>query len=274
MYHVEWAPRCEPLDIVEAVGTEAAKAQLDMLLAHRTTKQQTSTASKTHKAAPAQSNPTPPNCYLSGQTYDITIGQSVRKQLVIHPLPINPHADIPPTGSRGVTTRKIPLIDQNSTQDPACPQSWIERACIHHADGRCTHIVDMDTAAQLRARFQHVQQQHPGQLEKLKAKSFEEEMHCLLQRYTSGNIMAKKKIAVRDQQALPHNLHVVLHSLIGSTTERFASPLNVSMNTSRYWSLHKRDTLFGANWDAYPVKWTGASVAVPEHTDSSAFAGS
>jgi ribonuclease HI len=104
----------------------------------------------------------------------------------------------------------------------------------------------------------------------MKAKSFEEELNCLLQRYTNGNIISKKKIAIRDQQALPHNLHAVLHSLIGSATERFASPLNVSMTTSRYWSLHKKDTLFGANWNAYSIKWTGASVAVPEHTDSRA----
>eukprot|EP00775_Hariotina_reticulata_P004031 gene4031-biopygen5750 len=108
IYHVEWAPRCEPLDVVEAVGTAAAKAQLGILLAHRTTKQQSSSANKAYKAAPAQSHTTNPNSYPSGQLYDITIGQSVRKQLVMHPLPINPHADIPPTGRREVTTRKIP----------------------------------------------------------------------------------------------------------------------------------------------------------------------
>eukprot|EP00775_Hariotina_reticulata_P008478 gene8478-biopygen10341 len=128
----------------------------------------------------------------------------------------------------------------------------------------------MDAAAQLKARFLYVQQHHPGHLDKLKAKSFVDELNCLLQRYTKCNTITGKKIAIRDQQALPHELHAVLHNMIGSTTERFASPLNVATTTSRYWSLHKRDTLFGANWNAYCVEWTGASVAVPEHTDSRA----
>jgi hypothetical protein len=89
-------------------------------------------------------------------------------------------------------------------------------------------------------------------------------------RYTPGNTIDKTKIATRTQQALSTPLHNMLHNLIGSTTECLASPLNVAVPTSAYWSLHERNRLFGANWNAYSVQWTGASVAIPDHTDSSA----
>jgi len=105
---------------------------------------------------------------------------------------------------------------------------------------------------------------------KLEGGSFEEELYRLLMRYTPGNTIDKTKISTRAQQALSTPLHNMLHNLIGSTTERLASPLNVAMPTSAYWSLHERDRLFGANWNAYSVQWTGASVAIPDHTDSSA----
>eukprot|EP00775_Hariotina_reticulata_P008157 gene8157-biopygen10023 len=65
-------------------------------------------------------------------------------------------------------------------------------------------------------------------------------------------------------------MHDLLHNLIGSSTERLASPLNVALSTAAYWSLHDKDRLFGANWNAYSVKWTGTSVVVPDHTDSTA----
>jgi len=131
-------------------------------------------------------------------------------------------------------------------------------------------MLDVDTAAQLHARYLHVKEHHTKLFQKLAGGSFEEEMYRLLMRYTPGNIIEGTKISTRAQQALPAPLHNMLHNLIGSTTERLASPLNVAGPTSAYWSLHERDRLFGANWNAYSVQWTGASVAVPDPTDSTA----
>ncbi len=49
------------------------------------------------------------------------------------------------------------------------------------------------------------------------------------------------------------------------TTERFASPLNFNPNTTCYFSMCAEDALFGANFDAYSVKWTSASQVNPEY---------
>ena len=43
------------------------------------------------------------------------------------------------------------------------------------------------------------------------------------------------------------------------TTERFASPSNCNPNMTCYFSMYAEDALFGANFDAYSMKWTGAS---------------
>jgi len=49
------------------------------------------------------------------------------------------------------------------------------------------------------------------------------------------------------------------------TTKRFASPLNFNPNMTCYFSMYAEDALFGANFDAYSVKWTGASQVNPEY---------
>eukprot|EP00775_Hariotina_reticulata_P006095 gene6095-biopygen7890 len=266
LYVVDWKPRCEALERVTAVGTTTARAQLAQLLAQQT-------AAARRPPPPRQSVPnaarTVSPCYPTGQLYDITIGQHKRKQLVIHPLPINPHADIHATGKRALTIRQIPHHNA-SPQDLLTTASWPERACLHHVDGRCTHLLDVATAAQLRARYLHVKTNHDKLFSKLNGGSFEEELYSLVMRYSPGNIIHDIKISTRGQQALPQALHDLLHNLIGSSTERLASPLNVAPSTAAYWSLHDRDRLFGANWNAYSVKWTGTSVVVPDHTDSTA----
>eukprot|EP00775_Hariotina_reticulata_P002516 gene2516-biopygen4093 len=261
-----WKPRCEALERVTAVGTTTAKAQLAQLLAQQT-------AAARRPPPPRQSVPnaarTVSPCYPTGQLYDITIGQHQRKQLVIHPLPIKPHADIHATGKRKLTIRQIPQHNA-SPQDLLTTASWPERACLHQVDGRCTHLLDVATAAQLRARYLHVKTNHDKLFSKLNGGSFEEKLYSLVMRYSPGNIIHDIKIWTRGQQALPQALHDLLHNLIGSSTERLASPLNVAPSTDAYWSLHDRDRLFGANWNAYSVKWTGTSVVVPDHTDSTA----
>ncbi len=48
------------------------------------------------------------------------------------------------------------------------------------------------------------------------------------------------------------------------TTERFASPLHFNPGLECYFSMYVEDALFGVNFDAYSVKWTGASQLNPE----------
>ncbi len=43
------------------------------------------------------------------------------------------------------------------------------------------------------------------------------------------------------------------------TAERFASPLNFYPIMTCYFSMYAEDALFNAKFDAYSMKWTGAS---------------
>ena len=49
------------------------------------------------------------------------------------------------------------------------------------------------------------------------------------------------------------------------TTERVASSLNFIPNRTCYFSMYAEVALFGANFDAYSKKWTGASQVNPEY---------
>jgi hypothetical protein len=51
---------------------------------------------------------------------------------------------------------------------------------------------------------------------------------------------------------------------LSMTTERFASPLHFNPGLECYFSMYVEDALFGVNFDAYSVKWTGASQLNPE----------
>jgi len=50
-------------------------------------------------------------------------------------------------------------------------------------------------------------------------------------------------------------------------TERFASPLNCDVRIPRYFSAHPRDRLFGAEVDAFSVRFSGSSYMNPEYED-------
>ena len=49
------------------------------------------------------------------------------------------------------------------------------------------------------------------------------------------------------------------------TTARFASPLNFNSNMACCFSMHAEDKLFGDNFDAYSMKWTGISLVNPAY---------
>ncbi len=52
---------------------------------------------------------------------------------------------------------------------------------------------------------------------------------------------------------------------LSMTTEEVASPLNFNPDMTCYFSMYAEDALFGANFYAYSVKWTGASQVNPEY---------
>ena len=52
---------------------------------------------------------------------------------------------------------------------------------------------------------------------------------------------------------------------LSMTTKRFASPLSISSDMAGYFSMYAEDAMFGANFNMYSVKWTGASQVNPEY---------
>jgi hypothetical protein len=64
---------------------------------------------------------------------------------------------------------------------------------------------------------------------------------------------------------VPSDIYSALSQAFTLSTEHFASPLNVVVETELYYSVYERDAIFGAQLDAYSVQWLGASEANPEY---------
>jgi ribonuclease HI len=261
LFKVQWQQAVEPVDKIRQQGTPEAIAQLDSLLHHR---QQP----KPDAEPPlSKRKPLPPvSLPPEDMVYDIAFGQDICKKLTIHPAPINPHVDIEGTGKFEVIIR--PVLCRGETEDGEEILTDTEMACVYHPDGRCTHMLQPEAAALLHQGYLHMQQHHPTVMNKLQAEPFAEEVHKLVVRYTEGTSIAKqkdRKITARNQRAIPAAMHQALQeSITGCVKERFASPLNVRPDTEQYWSIHPRDQVFGAAYDAYNSRWTGASLAVPD----------
>lgn len=120
-----------------------------------------------------------------------------------------------------------------------------------------------------------MQLHHLQVLKKLGAGTYSEEMSKLMYRYTEGTVCGGKgthayKIEHKHQRAMPLTLRTMLHDILGSTKERFASPLDVTPCSGEFWSAHKQDQVFGAYWDTDKTRWTGASTACPDFTEQQA----
>ena len=52
---------------------------------------------------------------------------------------------------------------------------------------------------------------------------------------------------------------------LSAKSGRSASLLNFNPNMECYFSMHAQNALFGANFDAYSMKWTSSPQVQPEH---------
>jgi hypothetical protein len=288
MVKVEWEEALEPLSKVWEIGSPAAQQQLRQLLAQRDANSLRAAqphptqgnrrgpwaaASATDDSVDAE--PMDAAAFPADRLYDITIGQQCRKQLVIHPDPINPHADVHPTGRYEVSIRPITQYQRDPTAGYASGELVEqEMACTYQPDGRCTHMIRPEMAAHLYQRYLYMQQQHPEVMKRLEAGTFAEELHKLMCRYNEGAVCSMKQgrytIETKHQRAMPSTLREALQQVVGCDKERLASPLSVHPGTTAYWSVHKQDQVFGARYDAYNVQWTGASIASPDLTEQQA----
>ncbi|NES98184.1 MAG: hypothetical protein F6K32_23950 [Desertifilum sp. SIO1I2] len=139
-------------------------------------------------------------------------------------------------------------------------------ACIYQPDGHCKHVLDERRAAWLYQGYLHMQRKHANVMHRLQAGTFAEELYLLLERYTPGKphpLRRDRELKQKDLKSVT-TLHPALNSLMGNAQERFASPLDASFYAVNYWTPYARDQVFGASYNAYKVKWTGPSIAVPD----------
>jgi hypothetical protein len=98
-------------------------------------------------------------------------------------------------------------------------------------------------------------------MEALQAGAFTEELRRLALRYRP---LPGTKATEAQHWGLPTQLKHAIMSKCKLGKERFSNPFVAHPCTPSYWTSHERDQVFGANHDAYTVRWTGASLAVPE----------
>ena len=62
---------------------------------------------------------------------------------------------------------------------------------------------------------------------------------------------------------LPQYISAALQQCAMVSKEKMASALDFDPGNSSYWSEHHRDTVFGANYNAFVTKFTGFSICHP-----------
>ena len=145
-----------------------------------------------------------------------------------------------------------------------------ELACIYTPDGRCRFTLTVERAAILYQQYKRVQEAKPKLLNRLQGGSFAKELYALMCRYKDGATIDSKthsKFKLANHWATPEEIYRVIQRHTLTSHERFASPLNWSPEFANYYSIHKRDQLFGARWNTYRYKWTETGVHKPEYED-------
>ena len=99
-----------------------------------------------------------------------------------------------------------------------------------------------------------------------KVAAFVEALCALLVRYQDGFKESDTNgTKLSNHWATPDPYMKAIQRGLNLKTERFASPLNHSEHLEAYFSRFKEDAVFGANVDAFSVKWTGPSQCNPEY---------
>ena len=171
--------------------------------------------------------------------FNSSLVKTIRDHTHIDPNDMHPDWDTPPTGKYTVHV---------GLQGPEHP-SPVNRdtAYIYSPAGRTMGTITTDRLEWLYQTYTTIQNTHPEEHAKLGATYFAADLAALLIRYMAVE---------NSKQKQPHSpsIHPALAkaiSLIGTTQERFASPLDHSPLISTYWSKFEQDQIFGAQRDAY-----------------------
>ena len=199
-------------------------------------------------------------------TWKTTRGSALRGKVKLHVAPINPQADITPPGRHTIVIR-----DTDTWQGDGEAHGCHTLACVHVPDGRLVGTLGVDTLATLKQRFERAEEQGQHRALNPPVGSFEHEVADLICRYKDGHKfksgLTNKTCSVSwaTSPSAPRNLLEGLVQTLGITKERFASPLDVHHSVTHYNSAHPRDSVFGADPDAYTSAWTGWSWCHPPH---------
>lgn len=166
---------------------------------------------------------------------------------------INPDHDIAAPGKYIIRIR-----DADATQGQG------RLAYIYSPAGKTCGTILPARLLLLQTAFEHTKHCNSSLHEKYHNPSFEHAVVSLLSRY---NDKGKHSTQSNMQQhwSTPDAYMKAMKEGLQLSTERFASPLNFSPHLTSYYSLQEEDQLFGANYDTYSTKWTGASQARPEY---------
>lgn len=247
LQRVTWADSAEPEDWL------LANCPLDTIAV---VKELRNAAWEQEKQPPRQeglSNLQRQGCYNpdDGRVYDVTVGQLIRQKLIVQPTAINPHRDIHGTGSYEVSIREVMMRHNARTYTQTL-------ACIYSPDGSCKFTLSPERLALLWAWFNESKTQNPGLHRRLQAGDFEQEVYHLMTRYHQSTLKGSEQSI-----CIPSNIVDAVHKHIDLRKDRDTHPTAVHPSTRQYWSGHKRDRLFGANWESSRCRWTGSSICCP-----------
>ena len=180
--------------------------------------------------------------------------------------------DAPTTDTRELNRLlKICLTDTNPDADTApTGEAWLQAA---HKEGEGRVVIARDKEGRMAGqltedRVEQLWMRYCAAQRREQPDSFPEEIVRLLNRYKTGRkakTAATGKMKMTNHWTLPDEYMAAVKHTLGACRERFASPLNVSWDTTEYWTAYKRDRVFGAHHDAYSTLMTGMSEANPEY---------
>ncbi len=138
-------------------------------------------------------------------------------------------------------------------------------ANVYNPSGKLCGSITMHRLRILYSAFKHSQLHQPETHKHYGHLDFLIAIARLLNRYTNKPTDGSKRSKLANQCTTPDRYMQALRNGLSVTTERFSSSLNFNPDMKCYFSMYAEDALFGANFDAYSVKWTGASQVNPEY---------
>lgn len=178
-------------------------------------------------------------------------------RIELHTEPARPDLDVlPPEG--GASGHFVRM-----DREPAQGSGSLQLAHVHDPAGRWVGTVTGERLAHLSERFRCAQAARPELFTRLGARSFEDELAALIQRWRAKTLKHAERPdrLHRLHGSAPAGLVAALSAATGADTQLFSSPLTVHPSMLAYFSADARDQLFGAEWDPYSRRWVGACFA-------------